>query len=78
MQVEYKKNHCEVCAIPPIEQKRSMDGAQFHSPWVGNAGGGLIQSEKQKQEQPQVPVRLRSGQAFDSAGRAERGPLRSG
>jgi hypothetical protein len=21
-----------------------MDGAQFHSPWVGFAGGGLLQS----------------------------------
>ena len=29
--------------LPPIgqRQKRPMDGAQFHSPWVGNAGGEL-------------------------------------
>jgi hypothetical protein len=28
--------------LPLIEQKRSMNGAQFH-PWrVGNAGGGLV------------------------------------
>jgi hypothetical protein len=34
----------QVHADPPIGQKqrRPMDGAQFHSPWVGFAGGGLV------------------------------------
>jgi hypothetical protein len=33
----------EFHGLPPIgqEQRRPMDGAQFHSPWVGNAGGEL-------------------------------------
>ena len=33
----------EFYGLPPIGQKqrRPMDGAQFHPPWVGNAGGGL-------------------------------------
>jgi hypothetical protein len=33
----------QVHADPPIGQKqrRPMDGAQFHSPWAGFAGGGL-------------------------------------
>jgi hypothetical protein len=33
----------EFYGLPPIGQKqrRPMDGAQFHSPWVGNAGGEL-------------------------------------
>jgi hypothetical protein len=30
----------EFCGLPPIGQKRPMDGAQFHYPWVGEAGGG--------------------------------------
>jgi hypothetical protein len=36
----------EFYGLPPIGQKqrRPMDGAQFHSPWVGNAGGGLIRN----------------------------------
>jgi len=29
----------EFQGLPPIGQKRPMDGAQFHTPWVGNAGG---------------------------------------
>jgi hypothetical protein len=41
----------EFYAVPPIgqeqeqeqEQERPMDGAQFHSPWVGEAGGRLEQ-----------------------------------
>jgi hypothetical protein len=33
----------EFYGLPPIGQKqrRPMDGAQFHSRWVGNAGGEL-------------------------------------
>jgi tRNA uridine 5-carboxymethylaminomethyl modification enzyme len=31
----------ECCGLPPIGQKRPMDGAQFHSSPVGEAGGGL-------------------------------------
>ena len=34
--------------LPPIGQKqrRPMDGAQFHSPWVGEAGGRLNRLRK--------------------------------
>jgi hypothetical protein len=33
----------EFYGLPPIgqERERPMDGAHFHTPWVGNAGGGL-------------------------------------
>jgi ATP-dependent exoDNAse (exonuclease V) beta subunit len=31
----------EFYGLPPIGQKRPMDGAQFHSPWVGEAGGRI-------------------------------------
>jgi ATP-dependent exoDNAse (exonuclease V) beta subunit len=31
----------EIHGLPPIGQKRPMDGAQFHSPRAGDAGGGL-------------------------------------
>jgi hypothetical protein len=31
----------EFYGLPPIGQKRPMDGAQFHSPPVGEAGGRL-------------------------------------
>jgi hypothetical protein len=27
--------------LPPIGQRRPMDGAQFHFPWIGEAGGRL-------------------------------------
>jgi len=38
--------------LPPIgqRQKRPMDGAQFHSPWVGNAGGRLGRNKMQVQQ----------------------------
>jgi hypothetical protein len=37
----------EFYGLPPIGQKqrRPMGGAQFHSPWVGEAGGGTQMKE---------------------------------
>jgi hypothetical protein len=41
----------EFYGLPPIGQKqrRPMDGAQFHSPWVDEAGGRLHKNRAQSQ-----------------------------
>jgi len=42
----------EFQGLPPIgkKQKRPMDGAQFHSPRVGDAGGRLGRNKMQVQQ----------------------------
>jgi len=34
-----KQGSMKLCGLPFIEQKRPMNGAQFHRLWVGNIGG---------------------------------------
>ena len=48
MRVQQKQDVVmEFYGLPPIGQKqrRPMDGAQFRSPWVGEAGGRLRSSQ---------------------------------
>lgn len=60
---------------PAFAQGDSKNNNKFKSKLRGRTVWSL---EKQKQKQPQIPVRLRSGQAFDFVWRAQRGLLRSG
>ena len=79
----------EFYGLPPIGQKqrRPMDGAQFHSSWVGNAGGGLIRNKSkrgvvmefhglppigQKQERPMEGAQAHSPWAGNAGGELQR------
>jgi signal transduction histidine kinase len=50
----------EFYGLPPIgqKQKRPMDGAQFHFPWAGEAGGGLGRDMSVEMSEGAEPIEI--------------------
>jgi hypothetical protein len=60
----------EFYGLPPIGQKqrRPMDGAQFHTPWVGESRWTTIKKFRFFGQPDPPPVRLKSRRSFNVDG----------